>query len=88
MGRQRRIPREAKATTISLTPRQHIAFQKLQVHRQEHRESKPTLTEVMVEGFQMVLRREGVPDAELERVFPKEEPRKAAIRMITKRRKG
>lgn len=87
MGRKRRIPQDAKATTISLTPRQHIAFQKLQISRQENGSEKPTLTEVMVEGFQVVLKQEGASDAELERVFPKQERPKAVIRVITKRRK-
>ena len=88
MGRSRRIARDARPTTISLTLRQQIAFQKLQVKRQEEGSPKPTLTEVIVEGFQLLLRREGFPDAELERAFPKQEPARAKVRVITKRRKS
>jgi hypothetical protein len=88
MGRNRRIPREAKATTISLTLRQHIAFQKLQVKRQEEGSPKPTLTEVMVEGFQLLLKREGVSGTELERLFPEAVQPKAKVRVITKRRRA
>lgn len=88
MGRSRHIAKDAKPTTISLTLRQQIAFQKLQVKRQEEGSTKPTLTEVIIEGFQLLLRREGVPDAELERVFPKHEQVRAKVRVITKRRKG
>jgi hypothetical protein len=88
MGRLRRIAQDAKPTTISLTSRQQIAFQKLQIKRQEEGHAKPTLTEVMVEGFQVVLKREGASDAELERTFPKQVQQKATIQVITKRRKG
>src|SRR5260370_19543261 len=68
MGRSRRIAKEAKPTTISLTLRQQIAFQELQVKRLKEGSPKPTLTEAMVEGFQLVLKREGVSGTELERI--------------------
>jgi hypothetical protein len=87
MGRARHIPEDAKPTTISLTLRQHIAFQELQVKRQKEGSVKPTLTEVMVEGFQMLLKREGSSDAELERLFPKREQPRAKVHFIRKRRK-
>lgn len=87
MGRRRHIIEGAKPTTISLTTRQHIAFQKLQVKKQEEGSEKPTLTDVMMEGFQILLRREGVSDTELERIFPKPAHRRAIIRVITKSRK-
>jgi hypothetical protein len=87
MGRARHIPKDAKPTTISLTVRQHIAFQELQVKRQKEGSAKPTLTEVMVEGFQMLLKREGLSDAELERLFPKQEQRPAKVHVIRRRRK-
>jgi hypothetical protein len=87
MGRARHIPKDAKPTTISLTLRQQIAFQELQVKRQKEGRAKLTLTEVMVEGFQMVLRREGVNDTELGRLFPKAERPRATVRVITKRRR-
>ena len=87
MGRARHIPEDAKPTTISLTLRQHIAFQELQVKRQKEGSAKPTLTEVMVEGFQMLLKREGLSDAELERLFPKQGQSRAKVHVIRKRRK-
>src|SRR2546427_2378629 len=70
MGRTRRTAPDAKPTTISLTLRQQIAFQKLQVKRQEEGKAKPTLTEVMSEGLQLVLRTEDWPQTELEKIFP------------------
>jgi len=88
MGRTRHIPKDAKPTTISLTVSQHIAFQRLQIERQEEGSSKPTLTEVMLEGFQLVLKRVGLTDAELEKLFPKQVQRRAAVRVIPKRRRG
>ena len=88
VGRLRHIASDAKPTTISLTSRQQIAFQKLQVKRQEEGLPKPTLTEVMVEGFQVVLKREGVSDSELERVFPKQVQQRATVQVIPKRRKS
>ena len=88
MGRNRHIAKEAKPTTISLTLRQQIAFQKLQVRRQEEGGPKPTLTEVMVEGFQLLLRGEGVSGTELERIFPEVVHPKAKVRVITKRRRA
>jgi hypothetical protein len=87
MGRTRHIPKDAKATTISLTVPQQIAFQELQIKHLKEGSRKPTLTEVMVEGFQLVLRREGVSVTELERIFPKQGQSKATVRVITKRRR-
>jgi hypothetical protein len=88
MGRSRHISKDAKPTTISLTLRQQIAFQKLQVKRQEEESPKPTLTEAMVEGFQLLLKREGVGGAELERIFPEVVQPRAKVRVITKRRRA
>ncbi len=88
MGRTRHIAEDAKATTISLTIPQQIAFQELQVSRLKAGSSKPTLTEVMLDGFQLVLRREGMSGTELERIFPKlEKSSKAKIQIINRRRK-
>ncbi len=87
MGRARHIPEDAKPTTISLTLRQQIAFQELQVKRQKEGSAKPTLTEVMAEGFQLLLKREGSSDTELERIFPKQEQLRAKVHIIRKRRK-
>jgi len=86
MGRPRRTPDDAKPTTISLTPLQHIAFEKLQVKRQEDGKAKPTLTEVMTQGFRIVLRMEDWTQTELERIFPKQEQHKGTVRVISKRR--
>ena len=61
----------ARPTTISLTPRQQIAFQELQVKRQKEGERKPSLTEVMCEGLELVLKGAEWPEAELEESFPK-----------------
>jgi hypothetical protein len=90
MGRTRRIAKDAKATTISLTIPQQIAFQELQVSRLKAGSTKPTLTEVMLEGFQLVLRREGVSGTELERLFPEliqTKTTKANVQAINRRRR-
>ena len=87
MGRPRRTAPDAKPTTISLTLSQHIACQKLQVKRQEEGKPKPTLTEVMSEGLQLVLRGEDWSLTELERIFPKRERPKAIVRVISKRQR-
>jgi len=88
MGRTRHIAEDAKATTISLTIPQQIAFQELQVSRLKAGSAKPTLTEVMLDGFQLVLRREGMSGTELERIFPKlEKSSKAKVQIINRRRK-
>jgi hypothetical protein len=88
MGRNRHIPKDAEPTTISLTRRQQIAFQKLQVRRQEEGQQKPTLTEVMTEGFQILLKREGWSDVELELIFPKVVRHQASVRVISRRKKS
>lgn len=88
MGRKRHIARDAKATTISLTIPQQIAFQELQVSRQKAGSAKPTLTEVMLEGFQLVLKREGLSGTELGSIFPELIQSRAKVRVITKRRKA
>jgi len=88
MGRTRHVSKEAKPTTISLTLRQQVAFQKLQIKRQEDGRPKPTLTEVMMEGLQGVLKREGVSDSELERIFPKEVQHRGVVRIMPKRKKN
>jgi hypothetical protein len=87
MGRPRRTPDGAKPTTISLTLRQQIAFQELQVKRQKESKDKPTLTEVMSEGFQLVLRSEDWPQTELGAIFPKQKLSRATVRVISKRRR-
>lgn len=84
MGRTRHIPKDADPTTISLTRRQQIAFQKLQIRRLEDGREKPTLTEIMTEGFQILLKREGWSDAELELIFPKLVRKEAEVRVISK----
>jgi hypothetical protein len=88
MGRSRHIPKDAKPTTISLTLRQHIEFQELQIRRQKEGRAKPTLTEVMAEGFRGLLKQEGFSDTELEQIFPKQEQPKAKVHVIRKRRKA
>lgn len=87
MGRVRRIARDAKPTTISLTRPQQIAFQELQLRQFKEGMPKPTLTEVMVEGFQLLLRRDGLSDADLERIFPKPAQHRAIVRVMPKRKK-
>ena len=90
MGRTRHIAKDAKATTISLTIPQQIAFQELQVSRLKAGSAKPTLTEVMLDGFQLVLRREGMSGTELERIFPElaqTKATKAKVQIINRRRK-
>jgi hypothetical protein len=88
MGRTRHIDRDAKPTTISLTIAQQIAFQELQVRRLREGSSKPTLTEVMVEGFELLLKREGLGNSELGKIFPKKIQPKATVRVITRRRRS
>jgi hypothetical protein len=85
MGRARHIPPDAKPTTISLTRPQQIAFQELQLRRLKEGLSKPTLTEVMVEGFQMLLKADGVADADLAKLFPKLTPQRATVRVMPRR---
>lgn len=87
MGRERHIPKDADPTTISMTRRQQIAFQKLQIKRQEDGQRKPTLTEIMMEGFQILLKHEAWSEVELELTFPKPALRQGTVRVITRRRK-
>lgn len=87
MGRTRRISKEAKATTISLTTPQQIAFQKLQIKRQEAGRAKQTLTETMLEGFQIILSGEDFSDTELERIFPKVALPKAPVHVMSRKRR-
>jgi hypothetical protein len=90
MGRQRHIDEEAKPTTVYLTLRQQIAFHELQVSRLKSGSPKPTLTEVMLEGFRLILSREGTSGTELERVFPeltRAKGTKTKIQVISRRRK-
>jgi hypothetical protein len=90
MGRTRHIAKDAKATTISLTIPQQIAFQELQVRRLKAGSAKPTLTEVMLEGFQLVLRREELSGTEMERIFPEliqTKATKAEVQVINRRRR-
>lgn len=88
MGRRRRISRDAKSTTISLTLTQQIAFQELQVKRLKMGKAKPTLTEVMLEGLEKVLRQEDWPGSELEKIFPKQEQPSATVRIMPKGRRA
>lgn len=85
MGRRRQIAPGAKSTTIYLTTQQHIALQRLQISRQEDGAEKPAFTKLVVEAIALLLRQEGVSQADLERIFPKEEPL-PSVRVMPKRK--
>ncbi len=87
MSRPRRIDESAKGTTVSLTRPQRLALEELQLKRQKKGLSKPLLNEVFLEGFLLVLEKEGWPREELERVFPKREPAVAKVRVLPRRRR-
>lgn len=85
MGRPRRIPQEAKPTTVSLTLEQQVAFQELAAKRMRERRGKPLLNEVVVEGLELVLRKEGWDEADLAKIFPIRDLPKAKVSVFPKR---
>jgi hypothetical protein len=85
MGRTRRIDDQAKRTTVALTPIQQLAVQELQVKRQKEGERKPLFNEVIIEGLEELLRKEGRSRTDLARIFPKQEARKAKVQTIRQR---
>jgi len=88
MGRTPHIQAGAKGTTIYLTKAQKLAFRKLQAKRMEDGLPEPLLTEAVLEGFQLLLRKEGWSDSELASLFPKGEVRRAKVRVFSKRRRA
>lgn len=90
MGRKRHIDEDAKPTTVYLTVRQQIAFQELQVGRLKGGKAKPMLTEVMLEGFRLLLSKEGMTETELERIFPETKSAKGTktkVHVISRRKR-
>ena len=87
MGRRRKIDPRAKGTTVSLTPVQKSALRKLQTKRLDEGQPEPLLNEVVLEGFRLLLEKEGWSVPELDRVFPKQEVRVAQVRVFSKRRR-
>jgi hypothetical protein len=85
MGRTRRIDDQAKRTTVALTPIQQLAVQELQVKRQKEGERKPLFNEVIIEGLEELLRKEGRSRTDLARIFPKQEVRKPKVQIIRRR---
>lgn len=88
MARPRRVDDSAKGTTASLTPAQRLALDELQLKRQKQGFPKPLLNEVFLEGFRLVLEKEGWARDELARTFPKRAPVVAKVKVIPRRRRA
>ena len=86
MGRTPHIAAGAKPTTVYLTRAQKVAIRKLQTKRLESELPEPGLTEVFLEGFALLLKKEDWPEVELGKVFPKRESPPPQIRVFPKRR--
>lgn len=86
MARPRRVAESAKGTTVSLTRLQRLALEELQLKRQKQGLPKPLLNEVFLDGFQLVLEKEGWAREELAQAFPKREPAVAKVSVLPRRR--
>ncbi len=88
MGRRRRIAAGAKPTTISLTPAQKVAIRKLQAKRMSAGQPEPLLNDVVLEGIELLLEKEGWSSAELAQVFPEVEAKSAEVRVFPRKRRS
>jgi hypothetical protein len=88
MGRTPHIQTGAKSTTIYLTKAQKVALRKFQAKRLEETENEPVLTEVFLEGFKLLLDREGWSATELGMVFPKTDVKRATVSVFSKKRRS
>jgi len=86
MGRARHISKEAKRTTVALTPLQQLAVQELTIKRLKEGSPKPLLNEIIVDGLQELLRKEGWSETDLGRIFPKPETQRAKVHTLRKHR--
>jgi hypothetical protein len=82
MARKRRIAPNAERTTIALTPAQQLAIQELMLKRTRQGERKPLLNDVIVNGLEELLRKEGWTESNLAKIFPKLEVRRAKVESI------
>jgi hypothetical protein len=87
MARKRRIAPHAERTTVALTPTQQLAIQELILKRIRHGERKPLLNEVIVDGLEELLRKEGWTEPNLARIFPKREAQRAKVESIRRARR-
>lgn len=85
MGRTPHIQPGAKSTTVYLTKVQKLALRKFQTKRLEEGEREPGLTEVFLEGFRLLLEREGSSPSELEHVFPDLVKHRANVSVFTRK---
>jgi hypothetical protein len=84
MGRTPHIASNARSTTISLTSAQKASIRKLQTKRLDEDRPEPGLTELVLEGLKLLFEKEGWSQAELGRVFLKEEIHAATVRVFSK----
>jgi hypothetical protein len=88
MARKRRIARDAERTTVALTPAQQMAIQELVLKRLHEGERKPLLNDVIVNGLEELLRKEGWTESSLAKIFPKQEVRRAKVESIRRARRS
>jgi hypothetical protein len=87
MSRTRRIAADAERTTVALTPAQQLAIQELVLKRTREGERKPLLNDIIVNGLEELLRKEGWTEPNLAKIFPKQEVRRAKVQSIHSRRR-
>jgi len=88
MARKRRIAPDAERTTVALTPAQQVAIQEVILKRIREGERKPLLNEIIVNGLEELLRKEGWTESSLAKIFPKQEVRRAKVESIRHARRG
>jgi hypothetical protein len=71
---------------VALTPAQQLAVQELTTKRLKDGKRKPLLNEVILEGLEELLRKEGWSEVILAKSFPKTEIRRAKVQSIGRRR--
>jgi hypothetical protein len=82
MARKRRIAPDAERTPVALTPAQQLAIQELMLKRIRQGERKPLLNDIIVNGLEELLRKEGWTEPNLVKIFPKQEVRRAKVESI------
>jgi hypothetical protein len=69
VGRKKRIPDGAEGTTVYLTPRERLVLDVLLRRRQDGKEERAGLSEILVDGLWRMLEEEGISKKQIASLF-------------------
>lgn len=69
MGRKKRIPDGAEGTTVYLTPRERLVLDVLLRRRQDAKEDRASLSEIIIDGLWRLSEEEGISKKQIAALF-------------------